>query len=434
MTHQHEAEAHVIGAAMLDADAIDVCRCIVTPEDFSDARLQRIWRGILDVSDAGRHPDMVILATHFEKTAELQNVGGFAYLSNLADKCGTAVNVEHHARAVAEHGQVRRLRAAVADITARIDKGNYDDAQALAEFATEQVFAATASAGATGTTSHAEAMQAALRALKAAYEAKTEVTGTPTGFRSLDELTSGWQPGDLVIVAARPSMGKTALALAMLKEAARTGCGALMASLEMGAPQLAARMISTQALVSMERIRAGNVGPDELGRIVEARMLMEALPIQYMDDGAITVSAIRAKARRMKATEAGLGLIVVDYLQLMHGEGRSREEQVARMSRGLKMLAREIDVPVIALSQLNRGLEQRADKRPMMSDLRESGAIEQDADLVAFVYRDEVYNPQTEDAGIAEVIIRKHRNGRLGTVRLTWSGEFVRFGQMSGGL
>jgi len=433
----HEAEFSVLGGIMLDNAAYDQVAAVISADDFHQPRHKAIFRRMASLSAGDEPIDPVTLATAFEKTGDLTAAGGLEFLLDLGCKAATAVNIGHHAGIVQEHAELRTLVDTCLEIANKARGGEYDSAAELFDSAQAAIFGIGKRRQAKTFDLLPSVMKGVLAKIQQAYEAKAEVTGLRTGFSDLDDLTSGLQPGDLIILAARPSMGKTALALNLAANAAKlAGQSVAVFSLEMPTAQLVGRLLSAEAQVEVGRMRSGYLEQGDIERILQANKRMAGWSILIDDTPGITVMEARTKCRRLAAdkTLPPLGLVIVDYLQLMKGPAniRSREQEISDISRNLKSLAKELGVPVLALSQLNRGLESRSDKRPIMSDLRESGAIEQDADIVACIYRDEVYDEKSKDKGTAEVIIRKHRNGGLGTVRLKFEPKYTRFNNLDG--
>ncbi|HUT76343.1 MAG TPA: replicative DNA helicase, partial [Polyangia bacterium] len=399
---------------------------------------------IEDLSKRALPVDHVTLGNELSLRGDLEKIGGAAALDGLTDRVATVANVEHYARLVREKAAVRRMIYAAQQVVAD-GFGDFGDAEDFLDGAEASIFKAAQQRVGSGYTHVAPVVKKAFDELDAARSHKGEVTGLPSGFAALDRLTAGFQRSDLIIVAGRPAMGKTALALNMAFHAAfKIRKPVIVFSLEMSKDQLVRRLFAAVGRVDATRMRSNRLESDDWPRLIQAADLLNRTELFLDDSTPMTPLEIRAKSRRLKA-EKGLGLVVVDYLQLMRsGTARradNREQEISEISRSMKGLAKELDVPVIALSQLNRGVESRPDKRPMMSDLRESGAIEQDADLILFVYRDEVYNKDTEDKDVAEIIVGKQRSGPTGIARLRFTSRFTRFdnlaqdesGQPSGG-
>ena len=431
-----DAELSVLGGVLLDNSALDRVADKLTADDFHAPAHQLIFKHMLMLSEVRQPIDAVTLARAMEQGGELEIAGGLPYLLTLTESVATAVNLEHHAGLVRDSAEVRRLIAAASEIIQKAHSGDYDETSMLFDEAQQAIYDIGQRSQTRSFTSMNDAVKEVVDEVRRAFETKASVTGTPTGFVDLDTLTAGFQPGDLVILAARPAMGKTTLALNIAVNAVTMGnYSAAIFSLEMPTNQLVGRILSSDARVESKYMRTGHLTDDDLHRILESVKRLRTWPIYIDDTPSISVMEARAKCRRL-ASERGiapLGLVIVDYLQLMRArdKSRSREQEISEISRNLKALAKELSVPVVALSQLNRGLESRPNKRPIMSDLRESGAIEQDADKILFVYRDEVYNADTPDQGVAELIIGKHRAGPTGVVRLKFFNQWTRFDNLS---
>lgn len=428
----HDAELAVLGGILLDNQAMDRVTDKLKSEDFHAPAHSLVFKHMMMLSEARQPIDPVTLSTAMEQAGELEPAGGMAQLIKLNESVATAVNIEHHAQIISERAEIRRLIAAASNIITKANSGEYDDPARLFDEAQQTVYEIGQRQQTKAFTSMKDAVKEVIDDIRKAFETKATITGTPSGFQDLDKMTAGLQKGDLIILAARPSMGKTTLALNIATNAAIMGkCTVAVFSLEMPTAQLVTRMLSSQARVESKNMRTGHLSDEDLHRILQAVKTMKDWSIHIDDTAGISIMECRAKCRRL-ATDPGvppLGLIVIDYLQLMKGSPniRSREQEISDISRNLKGMAKELGVPVIALSQLNRGLESRPNKRPIMSDLRESGAIEQDADIIMFVYRDEVYNEDTPDRGVAELIIAKHRNGGIGTIRMKFFRQWTRF-------
>lgn len=429
--HSLEAEQSVLGALMLDNSTWDHVADRLSDSDFYRRDHQIIFRALATLSERGDPCDAVTVSEHLEKTGELEDAGGLAYLGTLAKDTPSAANVRAYADIVRERSVLRQLIRIGNEMaeSAFVTEGR--DSKELIEEAEQRVFQiAEQGMRRSQTYSPINALlRKALDRIDDLIESGSELTGIPSGIDDFDKKTSGLQKSDLIILAARPSMGKTSLAMNFAEHAAiHAKQPVAIFSMEMSGDQLAMRMISSLGRVDQSRVRTGDISEEDWPRITSAVSLMSEAPIFIDDTPALTPTELRARCRRIKR-EHGLGLVVVDYLQLMRVSGMSenRTNEISEISRGLKALAKELDVPVIALSQLNRNLEQRPDKRPKMADLRESGSIEQDADVIVFIYRDEVYNPETQDKGMAELIIEKQRNGPTGKVITTFLGSFTRF-------
>ncbi|MDE0926185.1 MAG: replicative DNA helicase [Methylophilaceae bacterium] len=434
--HSIEAEQSVIGGLLLENDALDRVADILNVEDFYQHDHKTIYKHIAKLIERNRPADIVTVAESLESTAELSAVGGIAYLGSLAQNTPSAGNIRRYAEIVRERAIMRKLVSVGTEIVGSAFGPNGRDAQQLLDEAEAKIFkiAESGDKGSEGFQDIKELLPQVAEKIDELFsrEDQSEVTGIPTGFTDLDKMTSGLHGGDLVIVAGRPSMGKTAFSINMAENVALdTGLPVAIFSMEMGATQLATRMIGSIGRLDQHKMRTGRLEDEDWEKLTTALGRLNEAPI-FIDEGASLSSFdVRARARRLHRQMGKLGLIVVDYLQLMSAPAGTRSEnratEISEISRSLKALAKELDVPVVALSQLNRSLEQRPDKRPVMSDLRESGAIEQDADLILFIYRDEVYNPDSEDKGTAEIIIGKQRNGPIGRVRLTFIGQHTRF-------
>jgi replicative DNA helicase len=431
-----EAEQSVLGGLLLENEALDKIADVLSEVDFYRHDHRLIYHHICKLIEQTRPADIVTVAESLENSAELSSIGGIAYLGALAQNTPTAANIRRYAEIVRERSIMRKLVEVGSGIAESAYSPQGRDAQQLLDEAESKIFqiAESGNRGSQGFVDMKSLLPAVADRIDYLYQRENQgaVTGVPTGFNDLDERTSGFQPGDLIIVAGRPSMGKTAFSLNIAENVALdTKLPVAVFSMEMGATQLATRMIGSVGRLDQHRMRNGNLEDDDWVRLTTALGKLNDAPI-YIDEGAgLSSFDVRARARRLSRQCGKLGLIVVDYLQLMAGtSGRASENratEISEISRSLKSLAKELDVPVVALSQLNRSVEQRPDKRPVMSDLRESGAIEQDADLILFIYRDEVYNPDSEDKGTAEIIIAKQRNGPIGRVRLTFLGQHTRF-------
>jgi replicative DNA helicase len=432
--HSLEGEQSVLGGLLLDNGAWDRIADVVFEDDFYRADHRLIWRHVSRLIEHARPADVLTVAESLERSGELVETGGMAYLAALAQNTPSAANIRRYAEIVRERSVMRRLAAvgtAIAD-SAYSPRGR--EAAQLLDEAESKVFeiAEQGARGRQGFQAMPPLLTQVVERIDMLYnrDNPSDVTGVPTGYADLDEKTSGLQPGDLVIVAGRPSMGKTALAINMAENVAlEAGLPVAVFSMEMAATQLVMRLLGSLGRLDQHRLRTGRLQDDDWQRLTAAVGRLNEAPIHIDETPALNALEVRARSRRLHRQYGKLGLIVVDYLQLMSAssEGENRATEISEISRSLKALAKELNVPVIALSQLNRSLEQRPNKRPVMSDLRESGAIEQDADLILFIYRDEVYNPDSPEKGIAEIIIGKQRNGPIGTVKLTFRGENTRF-------
>lgn len=424
-----EAEQAVLGAIFLEPDALMLASEILVPEDFYRSSHQKIFQSMLRLSEKGEPVDLVTVTKDLADAKILEEVGGVSYLSDLAGSVPTAANIEYYAKIVEEKSILRRL---IRTATAIAQEGynREDDVETLLTEAEKSIMEVAQRRKAGLFQNIKDILVRTYDKIEMLHNRKGEITGIPTGFSELDRMTAGFQRNDLIIVAARPSVGKTAFALNIAQNVAtKTDENVAIFSLEMGAEQLVMRMLCAEGNIDAQNLRTGNLTPDDWGKLTMAMGSLSNAGIYIDDTPGIRVSDIRAKCRRLKQ-EKGLGLIIIDYLQLIQGSGRNREnrqQEVSEISRSLKALARELEVPVIALSQLSRSVEQRQDKRPMMSDIRESGSIEQDADIVAFLYRDDYYNTESENKNIIEIIIAKQRNGPVGTVQLAFVKEYNKF-------
>ena len=426
-----EAEQSVLGACLIGPESLVQVSDLLRPEDFYRSDHSLIYAAMLDLFEHGKPVDLITVPDLLSSRAQLEDAGGSAYLARLADAVPTAAALGHHARIVHSKAMLRSLITAAADISARAYEAS-EQVEEVLDAAEASVFAIAERTVHGAFSTLKDVIKEDIATIQSRYEKKETVTGIATGYTHLDRLTSGLQRSELIIVAGRPSMGKTALALNFAQNAAITaGAHVAFFSLEMSKEQLGLRLLSSVAKVEGEKLRSGFLSPREWERLIRAAESLSEASIYIDDSAAVSVMEMRAKARRLKA-EKKLDLMVVDYLQLMRGSGRtdSREQEISEISRSLKGLAKELKVPVVALSQLNRRLEERPNKRPQLADLRESGAIEQDADLILFVYRDKVYNSETPVENTAEIIIGKQRNGPLGKVDLTFLERFTSFEEL----
>ncbi|KJR47401.1 Replicative DNA helicase [Desulfosporosinus sp. I2] len=423
-----EAEQAVLGAMMLEPESGSSVFEILQPEDFYRDNHRLIFSAIRDLFEKGDPIDLVSVAEILRQQGRLEQVGGIATISEIARSVPSAANVEYYAKLVTEKALLRQLIRASNSILERgYEPG--EEARNLLEEAEKLILDLSRRRVKDGFSFIRDVLLETFEKIEYLYAHKGNLTGVPTFFTELDRMTSGWQPSDLVIIAARPSMGKTALVLNMAQNAAvRAKVPVAVFSLEMSKEQLVQRMLCGEAMVDQQRVRTGDLLDTDWPKLTRAVGPLSDAPIFIDDTVGISLAELRSKARRLKM-EHNLGMIIIDYLQLLSvgKKTESRQQEVAQISRTLKGLARELKVPVIALSQLNRGVEQRQDKRPIMSDLLESGAIEADADLISFIYRDEYYHSESEKKGIAEIIIAKHRNGPVGTVELGFLKEFTKF-------
>jgi replicative DNA helicase len=429
--HSIEAEQSVIGGLMIDNDSWDVIVERLTENDFYRQEHRLLFCTMMKLAEKNQPFDVITISEALKNLGQLDHVGGEVYLFELSKNTPTAANIKAYADIVRERSVLRQLIAVGGEIA---DDGYNPGDQSVVDLldrAEQKVFQiADHGARRTGPIAVKALLSTALERIDHLFHTKQAITGLATGYHDFDHLTSGLQPADLVIIAGRPSMGKTALAMNIAEHAViKSAKPVLVFSMEMPGDSLAMRMMSSLGRIEQNRVRTGQLQDDDWPRITSAVGMLSEVPLFIDDAPALTPGELRAKARRLAREQGPLALIVIDYLQLMRtaNRGENRTTEISEISRSLKALAKELNVPVIALSQLNRSLEQRADRRPMMSDLRESGAIEQDADLIAFICRDEVYNAETRDKGIAEIIIAKQRNGPIGKVRLTFLGQYTRF-------
>ena len=435
--HSLEAEQSVLGGLLLDNSAADKVGDILAGEDFYNDAHRSVFAAIMNLIADNKPADVVTVAEALGSLKKLDYVGGMAYLGALVENVPTAANIRRYAEIVRERSILRRLAAAGGEIADTAYNPLGRSVREILDQAETRVFE-IAEHGARGQQGFQELRPLLTQVVERiellfARENPSDVTGVPTGFTDLDRLTSGLQEGDLIVVAGRPSMGKTALALNIAEHIAlstKVKLPVAVFSMEMGATQLAMRLIGSVGRLDQHKIRTGQLSPDDWERLSDALGRLSDAAIHIDDTAALNALELRARARRLARQYGGkLGAIVVDYLQHMQAvaQGENRATEISEISRSLKALAKELRVPVIALSQLNRSLEQRPNKRPIMSDLRESGAIEQDSDLILFIYRDEVYNEDTQDKGVAEIIVGKQRNGPIGTVKLAFLGQYTRF-------
>ncbi|GIO32818.1 MULTISPECIES: replicative DNA helicase [Paenibacillus] len=425
-----EAEQAVLGAILLQSEAMITAMERVQPEDFYDASHQLIYEAMIQLGEENQPIDLVTLTSRLQDKGQLEDVGGVSYLAKLAHAVPTAANVEYYAQIIEEKSMLRRLIRTATQIVSEGYSGGEDVSGMLSD-AERRILEISNRRTGSGFVAIRDVLMEVFDRVEVLNQQGGSTTGIPTGFVDLDKMTNGFQRSDLIIVAARPSVGKTAFALNIAQNVAvRAKETVAIFSLEMSAPQLVNRMICAEANLDANLMRTGDFKTDEDWAKLTMGIASLAEAEIYIDDTpGITVADIRSKCRRLKK-EKGLGMIVIDYLQLIQGRGKpgeNRQQEVSEISRTLKQIARELMVPVIALSQLSRGVEQRQDKRPMMSDLRESGSIEQDADIVAFLYRDDYYNQETEKKNIIEIIIAKQRNGPVGTVELVFMKNFNKF-------
>jgi replicative DNA helicase len=431
-----DAEESVLGAMMLSPLAIGAVTesTNLTAGDFYRESHGQIYKAILALYAKGEPVDAITVVDELDRTQSLEAAGGAERVHELATLVPAASNAPHYARIVSEMSTLRGLIRAGNDI-ARLGFDRPGETVELVDRAESIVFHLSQQRVSSEFAHIDDLLKDSFETITKLYEAGEEITGTPSGFRDLDRLTSGFQPGNLIIVAARPSMGKSALALCMAANVAvRKSVPVALFTLEMSKAEVTQRLMCAEGKVESQRLRTGKLQVDDWPRLTAACDKLAKAPIYVDDTGSITMMEIRSKLRRLKSKEPELGLVIVDYLQLMTSGTtvENRVQEVSQISRALKVLARDLEVPIVALSQLSRAVEQRHDKRPILSDLRESGSIEQDADLVMFVYRDEYYNPEdTESAGIAELVLAKHRNGATGTEKLAFQKRYAKFADLA---
>ncbi|NMG35374.1 replicative DNA helicase [Azoarcus sp. TTM-91] len=438
--HSLEAEQSLIGGILLDNQAWERIADLASEADFYRDDHRRIFKQISKLIDLGKPADVVTVFESLEKSGEAEQAGGLAYLAEIANNTPSAANIRRYAEIVRERAILRKLVAVGDEIASSALSPSGKDAKALLDEAEAKVFE-IAEAGArhtTGFMSIQPILKQVVDRVQELYDrdSPSEITGIPSGFTDLDSKTAGLQPSDMLIVAGRPAMGKTTFALNVAEHVAvEARLPVAIFSMEMPGTQLATRFISSVGRIDMQKIKSGRLTDDDWQRLTVAMGKLYDAPLFIDETPGLNPIDLRARARRLARQCGRLGLIVIDYLQLMTGskDSDNRAAELSEISRSVKSLAKELHVPIIALSQLNRSLEQRPNKRPVMSDLRESGAIEQDADIIMFIYRDEVYNPDSPDKGTAELIIGKHRNGPTGTVRMTFLGQYTRFENFAGG-
>ncbi|MFH1358007.1 MAG: replicative DNA helicase [bacterium] len=424
-----EAEQAILASILIDNHALNICLEFINADSFYKEAHKIIFKGMLDLGEKNEPIDLVTINVHLDNKGLLDQVGGSAYLSHLVDSIPTAANVSSYAQYVREKSLLRNLINASTEIVGECFESDSDVGELL-DRAESKIFALSEKKATKGFTQVKDLVKGTYKQIETLFEQKGHLTGIATGFKDFDQLTAGLQKSDLIIIAGRPSMGKTAFAMNIVENACRTmNAKAAVFSLEMSKESLMMRLLTSQARIDASRVRTGNLDESDWPKLLAAAETMSNLQIYIDDQPAQNTLEVRAKARHLAKTVGGLDIILIDYMQLMQAAGKhqSREQEISEISRSLKALAKDLSVPVIAISQLNRSLESRQNKRPMMSDLRESGAIEQDADLIGFVYRDEVYNPDTPDKGMAEVIIGKQRNGAIGTCRMAFVNKYVRF-------
>ncbi|WP_404450713.1 replicative DNA helicase [Virgibacillus necropolis] len=427
--HNIEAEQAVIGAIFLEPEAFSSASEVLLPEDFYRASHQRIYETMMKLSDKGEPIDLVTVTTSLSNAKTLDEVGGVSYLTDIAGSVPTAANISYYSKIVEEKSVLRRLIRTATDIVTE-SFSKEDEIEDVLNEAEKNILEVSHRKNSGAFQAIKDVLIDVYDNIESLHHQSADLTGVPSGFRDLDRITSGFQRNDLIIIAARPSVGKTAFALNIAQNVAiNTDENVAIFSLEMGADQLVSRMLCAEGNIDAQRLRTGSLQAEDWSKLTMAMGSLSNAGIYIDDSPGIRVSEIRSKCRRLKQ-EHGLGMIVIDYLQLIQGSPNSRDnrqQEVSEISRSLKGLARELNVPLIALSQLSRGVESRQDKRPMMSDLRESGSIEQDADIVGFLYRDDYYDSESEKQNIIEIIISKQRNGPVGNVELAFVKEYNKF-------
>ncbi len=428
--HSIEAEESVLGAVLMSGDAANIALERLHAEDFYGPAHQQIFEAIQQLFDANQPIDAITVSEVLRRDGTLERIGGVGFLTRLLDTVPAVSNVEYYAGIVEEHALRRRLMRVGGEIGSLATKMT-DPIADVVDKAEQAVFAVSERRIGDGLAPIDSLLGPAIEKAEELQRTGSEVTGIPTGYRDLDRKLAGLHPTNLIVIAARPGMGKTALALNIAQNVALQGLSVAIFSLEMSREEVVSRMLCAQGRIDSQRLRTGRLSEADFTKLSNAASALYKKPIFVDDSPGLTVTEIRAKARRLRR-RPGLDLVVVDYLQLMHGSGgENRQQEIALISRSLKNLARELDVPVIALSQLNRAVEAREDKRPRLGDLRESGAVEQDSDVVMFIYRDEYYYPEkVESKGIAEVVVAKHRQGAVGKVEMTFLPEFTLFADM----
>ena len=426
-----DAEQSILGAVLLENSALNKALEVIVEEDFHRGAHRTIFAGMLELSERNEVVDQITLTELLKTKGQLEQVGGAAYVAELVQAVPSASNIRYHCKIVREKSLLRGLIRIATDV---VSKG-YDElveSSDLLEYAEREIFRLGQGRVDRSFVAMHQIVKESVELVDRLFSRKERITGVPTGYRVIDDVTAGLQPSDLIIIAGRPSMGKTSLALGIAEYAAiRANLTVGIFSLEMSQAQLVLRMLSSQAFLDSHALRTGQLTPEDWRSLCDAADRLERAKIFIDDSGGLTVQQMRGKARRLKS-EQGLDLLIIDYLQLMQGHSRaeSRQQEISDISRALKAFAKELDIPVLALSQLSRAVENRKPPIPVLADLRESGAIEQDADIVMFIYRDEVYNPETEEKGLADILIRKHRNGPTGDRQLTFQERYAKFADL----
>ena len=426
-----EAEQAVIGSMLTDQDAVVAAIETLKPEDFYREDNKLIYSAILNIYNRAEPIDIITLKAELSSMGKLDNVGGLEYIVGLPDKVPTTANVDRYIKIVEEKSMLRNLIKTANEILS-MGYDQTEDVEDVKDLAEKKIFDVMQKKSKTGYTSIKDVLVESFTKLEELYNQKQHVTGVPTGFIDLDRMTAGLHGSEFILIAARPAMGKSAFALNIATYAAtRANVPVAIFSLEMSKEQVGNRILCSEALVDSNNVRTGDLNDEELSKLAETSGELSQAPIYIDDTAGITITEMRARCRKLKL-EKNIGLVVVDYLQLIQGSGKTsgREQEIAEISRSLKILAKELEIPVIALSQLSRAVEARDDHRPMLSDLRESGSIEQDADIVMFLYRDDYYNEDSPEKNVAEVIIAKQRAGSTGTVKLAWIGNYTKFANL----
>jgi len=427
--HDIEAEQAVIGSMFTDKDAVISAIEKLKPDDFYREDNKAIYEAILTLYGKSEPIDIITVKAELVANGKFEQVGGLEYLAVLPEKVPTTANVDRYIKIVEEKAILRKLIKVSNEITT-LGYSETEEVDAIMDSAEKKIFDLMQKKNQKGYTPIKDVLIDTFAEIERLYNQKGYITGVPTGFADLDRMTTGLHSGDLVLIAARPAMGKSAFALNIAANAAiRGNTPAVVFNLEMTKEQMVSRILCSEAMVDSQKVRTGKIEESDWVRLATALGPLSEAPIYVDDTAGISIMEIRAKCRKLKI-EKGIGLVVIDYLQLIQAAGKkglNREQEISEISRSLKILAKELEIPVIALSQLSRAAEQRPDHRPMLSDLRESGAIEQDADIVMFIYRDDYYNPETEKKNVAEIILAKHRGGSTGTVELSWLSNYTKF-------
>jgi replicative DNA helicase len=426
-----EAEQSVLGSMLVDKEVIPMVAELLNGDDFYKESHRIIFEAIIDLFESGEPVDLVTVTEKLRKTDSLDAIGGISYLTDIAVAVPTTANVKHYAGIVWEKSILRKLIKGASDIV-NMGYEAHEEVSYVLDKAEQTIFDIMQKRSIRGILHIRDVLVDTFNRLEELYKSKSIITGVPSGFTDLDYKTAGFQKSDLILIAARPSMGKSSLALNIAQHAAvHHRIPVAIFSLEMSREQIVNRMLASEVMIDNQKINTGNLDDEDWHKVARALGPLSEAPIYIDDTAGASVVEIGAKCRRLKL-EKNIGLVIIDYLQLMQGRGRAenRQQEISEISRSLKILAKELNIPIIALSQLSRAPEARADHRPMLSDLRESGAIEQDADIVMFIYRDDYYNPDSEKQNIAEIIIAKHRNGSTGTTELRWFGEYTKFANL----